>query len=59
MKVHLKHFAGRILIVLLMLFFTSSAALADEVSEIRAMTKEKSGICRRYILDKLACLLLD
>ena len=41
MKVHLKHFAGRILIVLLMLFFTSSAPLADEVKEIRAMTKEK------------------
>ncbi len=38
MKVHLKHFAGRILIVLLMLFFTSSAPLADEVKEITGFT---------------------
>ena len=40
MKVHLKHCAHIILIVLLMLFFTPSAPIADEVSDIRAMTKE-------------------
>ena len=44
MKVHLNYLTGRILIVLLMLCFTSSAPLADEVSEIRAMTKEKVDI---------------
>jgi hypothetical protein len=44
MQVHLKLITGRILIVLLMLFFTSSALIADEVSEIRAMTKEKVDI---------------
>ena len=52
MKVHLKHFAGRILIVLLMLFFTSSASLADEVKEIRAMTKEKVDIVINILKDK-------
>ena len=52
MKVHLKHFAGRILIVLLMLFFTSSSPLADEVSEIRAMTKEKVDIVINILKDK-------
>ena len=52
MKVHLKHFADRILIVLLMLFFTSSAPLADEVKEIRAMTKEKVDIVINILKDK-------
>ena len=52
MKVHLKQFAGRILIVLLMLFFTSSAPLADEVKEIRAMTKEKVDIVINILKDK-------
>ena len=52
MKVHLKHFAGRILIVLLMLFFTSSAPLADEVKKIRAMTKEKVDIVINILKDK-------
>ena len=52
MKVHLKHFAGRMLIVLLMLFFTSSAPLADEVKEIRAMTKEKVDIVINILKDK-------
>ena len=52
MKVHLKHFAGRILIVLLILFFTSSAPLADEVKEIRAMTKEKVDIVINILKDK-------
>ena len=52
MKVHLKHFAGRILIVLFMLFFTSSAPLADEVKEIRAMTKEKVDIVINILKDK-------
>ena len=52
MKVHLKHFAGRILIVLLMLFFASSAPLADEVKEIRAMTKEKVDIVINILKDK-------
>ena len=52
MKVHLKHFAGRILIVLLMLFFTSSTPLADEVNEIRAMTKEKVDIVINILKDK-------
>ena len=52
MKVHLKHFAGRILIFLLMLFFTSSAPLADEVKEIRAMTKEKVDIVINILKDK-------
>ena len=52
MKVHLKHFACRILIVLLMLFFTSSAPLADEVKEIRAMTKEKVDIVINILKDK-------
>ncbi len=52
MKVHLKHFADRILIVLLMLFFTSSVPLADEVKEIRAMTKEKVDIVINILKDK-------
>ena len=52
MKVHLKHFASRIQIVLLMLFFTSSAPLADEVKEIRAMTKEKVDIVINILKDK-------
>ena len=52
MKVHLIHFADRILIVLLMLFFTSSAPLADEVKEIRAMTKEKVDIVINILKDK-------
>ena len=52
MKVHLKHFADRILIVLLMLFFTSSAPLADEVKEIRAMTKEKVDLVINILKDK-------
>ena len=53
MKVHLKHFASRILIVLFMLFFNSSAPLADEVKEIRAMTKEKVDIVINILKDKL------
>ena len=52
MGLHLKHFVGRILIVLLMLFFTSSALVADEVSEIRAMTKEKVDIVINILKDK-------
>jgi len=52
MKVHLNHFAGGILIVLLMLFFTSSTSLADEVKEIRAMTKEKVDIVINILKDK-------
>ena len=52
MKVNLKQFKGRILIVLLMLFFTSSAPLADEVKEIRAMTKEKVDIVINILKDK-------
>ena len=52
MKVHLKHFASRLLIVLLMLFFTSFAPLADEVKEIRAMTKEKVDIVINILKDK-------
>ena len=52
MELHLKHFVGRILIVLLMLFFTSSAPLADEVKEIRAMTKEKVDIVINILKDK-------
>ena len=52
MKVHLKHFAGGILIVLLMLFFTSSTSLADEVKEIRTMTKEKVDIVINILKDK-------
>ena len=52
MKVHLKHFTDIILIVLLMLFFTSSAPLADEVKEIRAMTKEKVDIVINILKDK-------
>ncbi len=52
MKVHLKHFAVRILFVILMLCFTSSAPFADEVSEIRAMTKEKVDIVINILKDK-------
>ena len=52
MKVQLKHFTDRILIVLLMLFFTSSTPLADEVSEIRAMTKEKVDIVINILKEK-------
>ena len=52
MKVHLKHFAGRIPIFLLILFFTSSSPLADEVKEIRAMTKEKVDIVINILKDK-------
>ena len=52
MKVNLNYIAGRSLIVLLMLFFTSSALVADEVSEIRAMTKEKVDIVINILKDK-------
>ena len=52
MKVHQIPFAGRILIVLLILFFTSSAPFADEISEIRAMTKEKVDIVIKILKDK-------
>ena len=52
MKVHLKHFASRLLIVLLMLFFTSFAPLANEVKEIRAMTKEKVDIVINILKNK-------
>ena len=52
MQVQLKLITGRILIVLLMLFFTSSALVADEVSEIRAMTKEKVDIVINILKDK-------
>ena len=52
MKVNLNYNTGRILIVLLMLCFTSSAPFADEVSEIRAMTKEKVDIVINILKDK-------
>ena len=52
MQVQLKLITGRILIVLLMLFFTSSALVADEVSEIRAMTKEKVDIVINILKNK-------
>ena len=52
MLVQLKLITGRILIVLFMLFFTSSALVADEVSEIRAMTKEKVDIVINILKDK-------
>ena len=52
MKVHQKHITVRILIVFLILFFTSSYLLADEVSEIRAMTKEKVDIVINILKDK-------
>jgi len=52
MGLHLKHFVGGILFVLLMLFFTSSSPLADEVKEIRAMTKEKVDIVINILKDK-------
>ena len=51
MKAYLKYIAGRSLIFLLMLCFTSSAPLADEVSEIRAMTKEKVDIVINILKD--------
>ena len=52
MQVQLKLTTGRILIVLLIIFFTSSALVADEVSEIRAMTKEKVDIVINILKDK-------
>ncbi len=52
MQVHQKHITGRILVILLILFFTSSNLLADEVSEIRAMTKEKVDIVINILKDK-------
>ena len=52
MQAYLKYIAGRSLIFLLMLCFTSSAPLADEVSEIRAMTKEKVDIVINILKDK-------
>ena len=52
MQVQLKLITDRILIVLLMIFFTSSALVADEVSEIRAMTKEKVDIVINILKDK-------
>ena len=52
MQAYLKYIAGRFLIFLLMLCFTSSAPLADEVSEIRAMTKEKVDIVINILKDK-------
>jgi len=52
MQVHQKHITGRILVILLILFFTSSNLFADEVSEIRAMTKEKVDIVINILKDK-------
>ena len=52
MQAYLKYIAGRFLIFLLMLCFTSSAPLADEVKEIRAMTKEKVDIVINILKDK-------
>ena len=52
MQAYLKYIAGRSLIFLLMLFFTSSAPVADEVSEIRARTKEKVDIVINILKDK-------
>ena len=52
MQVHLKRITGRIQVVLLILLFTSSALVADEVSEIRAMTKEKVDIVINILKDK-------
>ena len=52
MQAYLKYIAGKFLIFLLMLCFTSSAPLADEVSEIRTMTKEKVDIVINILKDK-------
>ena len=52
MQSHLNHFTNRTLIVILILFFSSSALFADEVSEIRAMTKEKVDIVINILKDK-------
>ena len=52
MQVHLKLITCRFLIFILMLYFTSSAPLADEVSDIRAMTKEKVDIVINILKDK-------
>ena len=52
MQVHPKLITCRFLIFILILFFTSSAQLADEVSDIRAMTKEKVDIVINILKDK-------
>ena len=52
MQVHPKLITCRLLIFILILFFTSSAPLADEVSDIRAMTKEKVDIVINILKDK-------
>ena len=52
MQVNQKLITCRFLIFILMLYFTSSAPLADEVSDIRAMTKEKVDIVINILKDK-------
>ncbi len=52
MQVHQKNITGRIVVILLILFFTSSNLFADEVSEIRTMTKEKVDIVINILKDK-------
>ena len=52
MQVHLKLIRCKFLIFIFMLYFTSSAPLADEVKEIRAMTKEKVDIVINILKDK-------
>ncbi|MBS1254504.1 MAG: putative phospholipid-binding protein MlaC [Deltaproteobacteria bacterium] len=51
MRTYLKYINGKYMIFLLMLFFSSSNLYADEVSEIRAMTKEKVDVVINILKD--------
>ena len=52
MQFYPKNITNRSLIFILMLFFASSALFADEISEIRAMTKEKVDVVINILKDK-------
>ena len=52
MQLYLNHTVNRIIIFILILYFTASDPLADEISEIRAMTKEKVDIVINILKDK-------
>ena len=52
MQFYPKNITSTSLIFILMLFFASSALFADEISEIRAMTKEKVDVVINILKDK-------
>lgn len=52
MQVNIKIINNKYLFFLLMLFFSSSVLFADEISEIRAITKEKVDVVLNILKDK-------